>query len=299
VIDGEQPLTAIDKELHRPSSERRSGAGEDLRLGAETVVFTLDSDESGVVDAGTGGRDEENGRTRTCTCSSSTATAFGGERVRDSTWPSSAADRYDNGDNPPPLFEYFYDDDNDLTTATSCGAIPTTTSSQLGESPHRHAGQCALWHPMIKVNVVAEGTSLSSTKDNQGFAHVVMSSRVYIRNADSHDAAHIFGTVFFDANTNGKQDSGESGLPGVVVTASPINRKTQTDKFGQYSLPVDGGPDGRETVPVDYFRPRRRVNIRSTPARPERRLWQQQRQGRLRRGYGLGRRQQNAVNDGE
>jgi hypothetical protein len=162
---------------------------------------------------------------------------------------------YDNGDNPPPLFEYFYDDDNDLSTpdklwgdANADGELSSTEVGNLAEVP----ADKLFGIRMIKVNVVAEGTGVA-TKDNGGFAHVTMSSRVYIRNADSHESAQIYGTVFYDANANGTKDSGETGLSNVVLSAAPIGRKTTTDKFGQYNIPVNGGTyTVTQTVPSGY-----------------------------------------------
>lgn len=50
--------------------------------------------------------------------------------------------------------------------------------------------------------------------------------------------AQITGTVFLDSNSNGKQDTGESGMPGVTV--SDQVSVVVTDKDGRYKLPDKG-----------------------------------------------------------
>jgi len=263
VVNGEQPMEAIDKSKSGNTVPNGGTAiytpAKTYASGAETVVFTLDSDESGVVDASDhGDNDEENGKNPNLYVLKQYRYGLVGaaNEVRDA---SIALVRgpvaYDNGDNPPPLFEYFYDDDHDLNTPDKLwgdtNADGELSSAEIGTLTAMPAANLFSIR-MIKVNVVAEGTSVA-TKDNGGFAHVTMSSRVYIRNADSHDSAQIYGTVFYDANANGKRDSGETGLSNVVLTASPIGRKTTTDKFGQYNIPVNGGTYAvTQTVPSGY-----------------------------------------------
>jgi prepilin-type N-terminal cleavage/methylation domain-containing protein len=263
VVDGQQPMTAIDKSksghtvpsggtpIYTPAATYNSGA--------ETVVFTLDSDNSGVVDAADqGDNDEEKGKNpHLYVLKQYRYGAVGGENeVRDSDVALVRGPiAYDNGDNPPPLFEYFYDDDNDLTTPDKLWGDTDgngeLSSSEIGNLTAMPA--TALFGiRMIKVNVVAEGTGVSA-KDNGGFAHVTMSSRVFIRNADSHSSAQIYGTVFYDANSNSKKDSGETGLANVLITSSPNGVKTTTDQFGQYNIPVNGGTyTVKQTLPAGY-----------------------------------------------
>ncbi|HET6347650.1 MAG TPA: SdrD B-like domain-containing protein [Candidatus Krumholzibacteria bacterium] len=251
VINGEQPMTAIDHSKANntvpPSGTAIYAPTKTYNSGAETIVFTLDSDGSGVVDAADQGDDdvEQGHNTHLYLLKEDRYGAVAGaneERSSDVALVRGPVP-YDNGDNPPPLFEYFYDDDNDLTTpdvlwgdTDGNGVLNSAEIDNLTDMPADKLGAIRL----IKINVVAEGTSITN-KDNQGFARVVMSSRVYIRNADSHDTAQIYGQVFYDANNNQKMDSGESGIPNVVVSVSPLGRKTKTDSFGKYNIPVNGG----------------------------------------------------------
>ena len=262
VINGEQPLTAIDKSKAGntvPTGGTAIYTPTATFGGAETVVFTLDSDGSGVVDTDDqGDDDEEKGKNaHLYVLKQYRYGAVAGENeVRDSGIALLRGPvKYDNGDNPLPLFEYFYDDDNDLTTADKLwgdtngdGELSSGEIDNLTDMP----ADKLYGIRMIKINVIAEGTGVA-TKDNGGFAHVNMSSRVYIRNADSHDSAQIYGTVYYDANANSKKDSGESGLANVVITAKEINRKTTTDGFGNYNIPVNSGTYTIiQTVPAGY-----------------------------------------------
>jgi type II secretory pathway pseudopilin PulG len=260
VVDGEQPMTAIEKDTNVPTAGTPIyTAPKTYASGAETVVFTFDSDGSGVVDdSDQGDNDEENNKNPHLYVLKQYRYGMSGGQaeVRDSDVAMLRGPvAYDDGDLPAVLFEYYYDDDNDLSTADKLWGdtdgnmvLNAAEIKALTDMP----SNTLYGIRMVKVNVTAEGNA-RSTKDNQGFASVVMSSRVYIRNADSHDAAHIYGTVFYDANSNGVKDNGESGIKGVVLVASPINRKTQTDTFGQYSIPVDGGTyTVKETVPSGY-----------------------------------------------
>jgi prepilin-type N-terminal cleavage/methylation domain-containing protein len=263
VIDGEQPLTALDVS-QSPNTVPSTGTAiyaptKTFDCGAETIVFTLDSDESGVVDTGDqGDNDEENGVNPHLYVLKQYryGSSGGSNEVRDSDVAIIRGPvAYDNGDNPPPLFEYYYDDDNDLSTpdllwGDDDGDLDLSSSeiAALTDMP----SDLLFGIRMIKVNVVAEGTQRSNS-DNQGFAHVVMTSRVYIRNADSRDSAQIYGTVYYDANANGQRDGGETGIPNVLLTAYSLGRKTSTDQFGQYNIPVDGGTyTVKETVPSGY-----------------------------------------------
>lgn len=262
VINGENPMTAIDKTKSGntvPTGGTAIYTPTATYGGAETVVFTLDSDASGVVDAADqGDEDQEKGKNPNLyVLKQFRYGAVGGENeVRNSDIALVRGPvAYENGDNPLPLFEYFYDDDNDLTTPDKLwgdddgnGELNSAEIDALTDMP-----ASALYGiRLIKINVAAEGTSVA-TKDNGGFAHVTMSSRVYIRNADSHDSAQIYGTVYYDANANSKKDSGETGLANVKLTATPIGRKTTSDQFGNYNIPVNGGTyTVVQTLPAGY-----------------------------------------------
>ena len=66
--------------------------------------------------------------------------------------------------------------------------------------------------------------------------------------------AVIYGTVFNDANSDGKWDPGELGIPGVSVTLDEVTATT-TDVYGRYTLSttVAGSHTVRETDPPASF----------------------------------------------
>lgn len=263
-IQGEAPMTAIDQSKSG-NTVPHTGTSiyspvKTFSSGAETVVFTLDSDASGTVAADDhGDQDEEKGHnpnTYALMQYRYGATA-GANEVRGSDIAMVRGPvAYDNGDNPPPLFEYYYDDDSDLSTPDKLwGDTDGDGNLDSGEIDGLTDMTASLLGTirMVKVNVVAESNGAGSTKDNGGFAHVVMSSRVYIRNADAHSGATVYGTVFYDADANGKKDSGENGLANVLIKVKETNRKTTSDSYGQYSLAVDPGTwTIEQTVPTGY-----------------------------------------------
>ncbi|NJB82469.1 FG-GAP-like repeat-containing protein [Wenyingzhuangia aestuarii] len=51
----------------------------------------------------------------------------------------------------------------------------------------------------------------------------------------------VCGTSYNDENLNCIQDEGEKGIPGVVITAMPGNRKVTTDEYGNYQLFLNPG----------------------------------------------------------
>ncbi len=263
-IQGEAPLTAIDFSKSGNTVPHSGTAiytpAKTFSSGAETIVFTLDSDASGTVaDDDHGDQDEEKGHNPNTyvLMQYRYGAEAGANEVRSSDLAMIRGPvAYDNGDNPPPLFEYYYDDDNDLSTADKLwGDTDGDGNLDSGEIDNLTDMTASLLGTirMVKVNVVAESDGAGSTKDNGGFAHVVMSSRVYIRNADSHSGATVYGTVYYDANANSKKDSGESGLSNVVLTVKETGRKTTSDAYGQYSLAVDPGTwTVQQTVPAGY-----------------------------------------------
>lgn len=59
----------------------------------------------------------------------------------------------------------------------------------------------------------------------------------------------ISGDVFFDANANGYQDAGETGIPNIVVRAAPVVAAS-TDMSGNYVLRTSSEPTVSVTVQV-------------------------------------------------
>jgi len=80
--------------------------------------------------------------------------------------------------------------------------------------------------------------------------------------AGLYQLASIAGTVFADANNNGLQDNGETGIAGVTLTitgtdgqGTPVSRTTTTDADGTYNFAdlVPGTYTVSETQPTAYF----------------------------------------------
>lgn len=254
VLNGQQPMTALDAS-QSPNTVPASGTPfytppKTFNSGAETVVLTLDSNGDGVVNSSDQGDDAEEGGPNshlyvldryTYGKVAGATNTVRTEKMALVRGPVA----YPNGDSPPPMFEYYYNDDNDLTTPDKLwGDSNNDGTLEQGEITSLTAMPDSLLYAvrMVKVNVIAEGNGISSgANDNQGFAHVVMSSRVYLRNVDGRDAGRIYGLVYLDANSNGTRDPGENGIPNVLVRIGNNGRKTTTDAYGAYNIPVGGG----------------------------------------------------------
>jgi len=266
VLDGQQPMKALDAS-QSPNTVPAAGTtlyapGQTFNSDAETAELTLDSDADGVVGTSDQGDDaEEGGRNGhlyllkrylygKVTGSTNTVRDASVALVRGPV-------AYPNGDNPPPLFEYYYNHDDNLTTADllwgdgdASGDLSSSEIGNLDAVPDTLLFAVR----MIKINVVAEGTGHDSNgADNEGFVGVVMSSQVWVRNVDSRESPRVFGTVYFDADGDDKSDAGESGIPKVAVRLNGASRKTVTDAFGNYNIPVGTGSYSVvETDPTGY-----------------------------------------------
>jgi prepilin-type N-terminal cleavage/methylation domain-containing protein len=144
VLDGEQPMKAIDA-AQSPNTVPATGTtlyapGQTFNSDAETIVLTLDSDADGTVaGADQGDNAEEGGRNShlyllkrytygKVTGATNTVRDVDVALVRGPV-------AYPDGTNPPPLFEYWYNDDSDLSTPTFCGATPTPTVRSARPKP--------------------------------------------------------------------------------------------------------------------------------------------------------------------
>ncbi|HEU4928441.1 MAG TPA: SdrD B-like domain-containing protein, partial [Candidatus Krumholzibacteria bacterium] len=265
VLDGDQPMRAIDA-LQSPNTVPASGTtlyapGFTYNSDAETVVLTLDSDADGVVsnadrgdDAEEGGRNSHLYLLKRYTYGKVTGAA---NTVRDADVALIRGPvAYPDGTNPPPMFEYWYNHDQNLTTADllwgdadADGSINSSEAANLTEVPDTLLFAVR----MVKINVIAEGTKVDDRPDNEGFIDVVMSSQVWIRNVDNRESARVFGTVYYDANGDGKRDPGEPGIPKIKVTLKGANRKSTTDSYGRYNITTAPGTyQVEESDPTGY-----------------------------------------------
>jgi len=117
---------------------------------------------------------------------------------------------------------------NPLLSVIGNNGGPTHTMVPLPGSPAIDAGNNGLIPPGI-------------TTDQRGLPRIVGKA---IDIGATEFQASIFGTVFDDANGNGKQDTGESGVPGVTVFIDTTNSgafksgdpKATTNSSGNYSF---------------------------------------------------------------
>ncbi|MDP3939731.1 MAG: prepilin-type N-terminal cleavage/methylation domain-containing protein, partial [Deltaproteobacteria bacterium] len=255
-VQGQTPLGAISA-AQSPSTYPTSGTAlyaptRSYSTGAETIAFTLDSNQDGVVSSADYGDDAEEDTPnphlyvlKRYVLGQDAGSA--GNLVRESNVSLIRGPvAYVDGTNPPPLFEYYYNDDNDKATPDKLWGDDNPEDGALddGEIAALSPVPDSLLHSVrrVKVNVVAEALQLNPKHlDNDGFVEVRMSSQVYIRNVDIREAAMVFGVVFYDANGNGTRDNGESGIPKVKIVLDGSGRKTLTDAFGEYVIPVSAG----------------------------------------------------------
>jgi large repetitive protein len=118
---------------------------------------------------------------------------------------------------------------------------PTVTAGQLAWSGLSFDSDD---HPTITLLLavgagVGEGEFTNRAQALQGVTGQPMSGEatatVRVIPDQTFDCTDVFGKVFDDVNRNGRQDSGEKGLPGVrVVTAQGLTAKT--DQYGRFHI---------------------------------------------------------------
>ncbi len=251
-IDGLAPLVAINPAtapntvpsggttMYAPTSMFDSEA--------ETIVFSLDSNADGVINAGDRGDDiEEDGANDNLFVMKKYTYGFDGARneVRDAniaivrgpnlqaTWTI-----------PQPLFQYWYDhDDNPATDnrlwgdSNGSGQLEDSESLAVTAMPDNLLAQIR----RIKVTTISESDRYDKNYEtNGGYLDVTMTSEVYVRNSQIASSI-IRGKVFHDADKDGKIDNGESGIPNVKVRLAGQNRDVITDNFGVFYFPLPAG----------------------------------------------------------
>jgi prepilin-type N-terminal cleavage/methylation domain-containing protein len=252
-VDGLSPLTAINRAF-APNTVPAGGTAiysptTDYQSNAETIVLTLDSNNDGVISASDRGDDpEETGRNTNLFMLKKVVYGYdgaGSNEVRESdlalvrgpnmapTWTV-----------PEPLFQYFYDHDNDPSTpdrlwgdANLNGVLETGEITALTAMPQN------LLSSIRKIKTTAVGESnVYNTKyeTNGGFLGVTMTSEVYVRNA-TRTSSNIYGKVYQDVNADGHPDPDETGIPRVEVRLTGQNRSVLTDNFGMFYFPLPAG----------------------------------------------------------
>jgi type II secretory pathway pseudopilin PulG len=264
-IGGDPPLAAISR-AHSPNKVPPSGTTLyapqlDFQSPAETVVLTIDSDNNGVVTTSDAADEsEEDGPNPNLYVLKRVTCGFDGSGANDLRSTNLALVRgpgaYASGTTPPPLFQYFYDHDDNATTphilwGDSDGDDKLTGSEITAVAPMPDALLSRI--RKVRVTVVSESDQYNKKyHDTDGYLNVSMNSEVYVRNSTRSNSV-IYGQVYHDANGDGLMDPGEGGLPNVKIQLTGSSRETTTNSFGVYYMPVSPGDYAvRETDPPGY-----------------------------------------------
>ena len=215
--------------------------------GAETVMFSIDSNRDALVNADDRGDDieEESINPNDYVLYRGVYGSTGGANVVDHQpialvrGPEVSVP----GEVNRPLFSYWLDTDDDPMTPPTLagdgdgdGEVTSTEALALGPLGPRDRARIE----RITVTVTAEtDTKDSSQDDHDGYGRVQLSTDVKVRQLP-RSAATIYGTVFRDINSDGVQGAGEPTIPNVEIRTS-TGAQTATNAAGQYLLTTNPG----------------------------------------------------------
>ncbi|MFA4946998.1 MAG: SdrD B-like domain-containing protein [Candidatus Krumholzibacteriia bacterium] len=252
-IDGLSPLSAI-RRAFSPNRVPASGTviyapTTDYQSNAETIVLTLDSNGDGVVSASDRGDDpEENGRNSNLFILKSVVYGYDGAGANEVRESNLALLRGPNmaptWTIPQPLFQYFYDHDNNPSTADRLwgdgnlnGVLETGEITALTVMPQNLLSSIR----KIKTTAVGESNVYNMKfETNGGYLGVTMTSEVYVRNA-ARTSSNIYGKVYHDIDSDGIPDQDETGIPRVEIRLTGQSRSVLTDNFGMFYFPLPAG----------------------------------------------------------
>lgn len=219
----------------------------DYLTGAETVVYTLDSDANGVVEAADANDDdaEDNLNPRDMMLYrrvfgwNGAANAMDEQQVALVRGPQPNSD----GDLPQPLFAYLIDADDDRIT-------PPTLHGDANADGELDSGEIAALVPLTqaelarleRVAITVTGETErpdENTSNNDGFQTVELRSEVLVRHSP-RTSSIVWGIVYQDTDGNSVRDPGETGIAGVVVRSS-TGVSAQSNSNGEYRLVVTPG----------------------------------------------------------
>ena len=227
--------------------------------GAETILFTLDSNRDGLINEADKSDDVEEQSLnpndyvlyRGVYGAANGANTVDHQPVAIVRGPEPAV----AGDRVAPLFSYWLDADDDPGTPAVLagdvdgdGAVSSVEAIALGPLGPRDRTRI----DRVTVTVTSESAVLNARQeDNGGYDRVEFSTDVKIRQAP-RSASVIFGVVYRDINSNGIHESSEPTLPDVVIQSSN-GAQTTTNSVGQYVLTLTPGVlTVSEIDPVGY-----------------------------------------------
>lgn len=230
------------------------------QTGAETIRFTLDSNNNGVVDAGDKADDAiEQTQNPNDYVLIRQVYGFDGSSNGGANEPIAllrGPDAYGNGTYPYPIFTYWYDDDDDPSTpdglwgdASGNGVLESDEIAALTAVSSAYLGR------VNRIGITATGAARSVDlrhSENQGFRETVITSEVNVRRSKGGVTAYIVGIVFDDLSGDGVRQVGEPGLSGVTIRLNNgASKATRAD--GSYTFRVQPGTyTVTETDPVGY-----------------------------------------------
>jgi prepilin-type N-terminal cleavage/methylation domain-containing protein len=231
-----------------------------FETGAETIRFTLDSNNDGVVDANDKGDDTiEDTQNPNDYVVLRQVYGFDGSSNGGANEPLAllrGPDLYPDGTNPHPLFTYWYDHDDSTSTPdrlwgdnSGNGVLEDAEITSLTAVSSSNLGR------VNRIGITATGAARSPDSrhsGNDGFRETVMTSEVNVRRSKSGTTTYIKGAVFDDLNGDGTWQAGEPGLSGVAVRLNNGARKS-TGANGGFVFRVEPGVyTVTETDPVGY-----------------------------------------------
>ncbi|MBU8922425.1 MAG: VCBS repeat-containing protein [Bacteroidales bacterium] len=264
VIDGQNPLTAY-RRSSSPNTVPVSGTSlyqpaADYDSDAETIAFTLDSTNDGLINKLDRGDDtaEDGPNTNLFVLKKHIYGNNGGiNEVRENDLaiirgPNLAATWI----TPEPLFQYYYDNDDDITTddilwgdSDNSGKLSTAEITGITAVPDNLLGKIR----KVRITSISESNRYDKKHEtNGGFINVTMTSEIYVRNM-TRATSTIQGQVYHDIDSDGSIDPGETGIPKVEIRIAGQNRNVLTDSYGRYYIPLPAGDYSiQEVDPMGY-----------------------------------------------
>lgn len=217
------------------------------QTGAETIVYTLDSNGDGTID-GADETDDAEEDTPNPHDMMLYRRMFGWDGTANTMEQRQVAiirgpDANSAGEVPQPLFAYLIDDDDDRITppvlhGDTDGDGVLSNAEIMALTPLSQAERARLERVVLTVTGETDRVD-ANTHNNDGYDRVVLKSEVMVRHAPRTSGV-VYGVVFQDTDGNQVQDQGEGGISGVTVRSSS-GTITRTDASGNYRLVLNPG----------------------------------------------------------